>query len=47
MRHVLIDWGATHSFISYDFVAYVGMTLIILDFHIKICTLIGKSLWPM
>lgn len=43
--HVLIDQGATHSFISFEFITHVNMTLALLDCHIKIYTFRGGFLW--
>lgn len=43
---MLIDPGAMHSFVSYKFVACVGVTPIPLDYYIEIRKLVGESLWP-
>ena len=43
---VLIDPGATHSFISREYVARVGMTLFPLECGLEIATPTGESLWP-
>ena len=43
---VLIDTGATHSFISREYVARVGMTPVPLGCGLEIATPIGESLWP-
>ena len=43
---VLIDPGATHSFISREYVAQVGMTPVPLGCGLEIATPIGESLWP-
>nr|XP_048330622.1 uncharacterized protein LOC125422597 [Ziziphus jujuba var. spinosa] len=43
---VLIDPGATHSFISCEYVARVGMTSIPLGCCLEIATPTGESLWP-
>ena len=43
---VLIDPGATHSFISRGYVARVGMTPVPLGCGLEIATPIGESLWP-
>ena len=43
---VLIDPGATHSFISCEYVARVGMTPVPLGCVLEIATPIGESLWP-
>ena len=43
---VLIDPGATHSFISREYVARVGITLIPLGCGLEISTPTGESLWP-
>ena len=43
---VLIDPGATHSFISHEYVARVGMTPVPLECGLEIATPTGESLWP-
>ena len=43
---VLIDPGATHSFISRGYVARVGMTPVPLGCGLEIATPTGKSIWP-
>ena len=43
---VLIDPGATHSFISLEYVARVRTTLVPLSCSWEIATPIGESLWP-
>ena len=43
---VLIDPGATHSFISRGYVARVEMTPIPLGCCLEIATSTGESLWP-
>ena len=43
---VLIDLGATHSFISREYVARVGTTLVPLGCSLEIATPTGESLWP-
>ena len=43
---VLIDPGATHSFISRGYVARVGMTPFPLGCGLEIATPTGESLWP-
>ena len=43
---VLIDPGATHSFISCEYVARVRMTPIPLGCGLEIATPTGESLWP-
>ena len=43
---VLIDPGATHSFISREYVAQVGMTPVPLECGLEIATPTGESLWP-
>ena len=43
---VLIDPGATHSFISCEYVARVEMTLVPLECGLEIATPTGESLWP-
>ena len=43
---VLIDPGATHSFISREYVARVGMTPVPLECGLEISTPTGESLWP-
>ena len=43
---VLIDPGATHSFISREYVARVGTTPVPLGCSLEIATPIGESLWP-
>ena len=43
---VLIDPGATHSFISREYVARVGMTPVPLEYGMEISTPAGESLWP-
>ena len=43
---VLIDPGATHSFISCEYVARVGMTPVPLECGLEISTPTGESLWP-
>lgn len=42
--YMLINLGATHSFIAYEFVTRVGMTSVPLNYHIEIHTLTGESL---
>ena len=44
--HVLINPGATHSFISREYVARVGMTPVPLECGLEIATPTGESLWP-
>lgn len=41
---MLINLGATYSFISCEFIACVGLTLVPLNYRIKICTSAGESL---
>ena len=41
---VLIDPRATHSFISREYVARVGMTLVPLGYSLEIATPTGESL---
>ena len=43
---VLIDPGATHSFISREYVARVGTTPVPLSCSLEIATPTGESLWP-
>ena len=43
---VLIDPGATHSFIAREYVTRVGMTPTPLGCHLEIATPTGDSLWP-
>ena len=43
---VLVDPGATHSFISREYVARVGMTPVPLECGLEIATPTGESLWP-
>ena len=43
---VFIDPGATHSFISREYVARVGMTPVPLGCGLEIVTPTGESLWP-
>ena len=43
---VLIDLGATHSFISRKYVARVGTTPVPLGCSLEIATPTGESLWP-
>ena len=43
---VLIDLGATHSFISREYVARVRMTPVPLGCGLEIATPIRESLWP-
>ena len=43
---VFIDPGVTHSFISHEFVARVGMTPVPLGCGLEIATATGESLWP-
>ena len=45
-ERVLIDLGATHSFISGEYVARVGMTPAPLECGLEITTPTGESLWP-
>ena len=42
----LIDPGATHSFISREYVERVGMTPAPLECGLEITTPTGESLWP-
>lgn len=44
---MLIDSRVMHSFISCEFDACMCMTLILLDYHIKVCTLMREFLWPI
>ena len=43
---VLIDSGATHSFISHEYVTRVEATPVPLGYVLEIATPIGESLWP-
>ena len=43
---VLIDPGATHSFISREYVARVGMTPVPLEYGLEIAMPTGECLWP-
>ena len=43
---VLIDLGATHCFISREYVARVGMTPVPLGCGLGIAIPTGESLWP-
>ena len=43
---VLIEPGATHSFISREYVTRVGMTPVPLECGLEIATPTGESLWP-
>ena len=43
---VLIGPGATHSFISHEYVARVGTTPVPLGCGLEIATPTGESLWP-
>ena len=43
---VLIDPGATHSFISHEYVARVRTTPVPLGCGLEIATPTGESLWP-
>ena len=43
---VLIEPGATHSFISREYVARVGLTPVPLECGLEIATPTGESLWP-
>ena len=43
---VLIDLGATHSFISREYVTRVEATLVPLGCGLEIATPTGESLWP-
>ena len=43
---IRIDTRATHSFISREYVARVGMTPVPLGCGLEIATHAGESLWP-
>lgn len=44
--HVLFDLGATHSFVSWEFITKVCITLVLLKGHLEVTTPVRESLWP-